>query len=496
MSNKRHLFLHILISSLLLSASSIFGSANRVQFKLPNPEYPYYYALITCPAGLPQTGTVTSVQVNGEKRPEFQILGAAPDSVLKTAAADSSLKLLVRCDWRLDEKFQFKIRYRTAENKKRTLKVKAHCFTEGGYWSPYWANYYSVVVSEKHGIERKNSPVMLRLPFKNNTIARPKEEIRIVYYDRRSSKSNFEGYVEVPHTVMHVSQRADSSYTVDLVYYANLQPNEQRVYLAFFNSQKALLPYYKTQMATLGNERGEIFIKNSHYVAGFDSLNHALNLLGLYGAHRDFYFKAKPPRGILHHYGVNGDSLEWQQDPVTDGEKGLYTELVKQAYLKNNYWSNLTVKYQFLANQPYFFIENTPRIEELNQNPDFLNEYLDFSSEAFDLVVWENDLGIIEKADFSDSLIMPENARWFAGVNSVDSTGVAFILPPGVSPVTQRRQTASGWHWTIPITAPAHRYAVMPFELGIGAAPFGVVEWQARQFRFPLDIKIWRPKEK
>ncbi len=140
-------------------------------------------------------------------------------------------------------------------------------------------------------------------------------------------------------------------------------------------------------MTTLGNERGEIFIKNSHYVAGFDSLNHALSLLGIYGPKRDFYFKGSGSGAAIHQYAADTDSLEWQLEPVTEGEKGLYTEVVKQAYLKNNYWSNLTVKYQFFAEQPYFFIENTPRVEEMNENPANFQKSVSFANASFDRLV-------------------------------------------------------------------------------------------------------------
>lgn len=315
-----------------------------------------------------------------------------------------------------------------------------------------WKNYKSIVLSETAGMDREKEPVEVLLPFYPDEANDLKREIRVIEVD----PENF-ALAEVPCQVFDIQQYTVEddlqpekegqpkrhiplwmpTVTCKLAFLANVPAKSSKVYLVYYNNEKALAKTWQTDLRVQGELPG-LRIDNDYFNAVLHPNSGHLDQLTL---------KAKPEAPLFHRMETNG-AIHW--NPGIYVPPRAWTHTADWKHDQNMYsisgpvlataefWGNLrdmpevdaSVRYTFYPGVPYFESTTNMRINETVQTIALRNAEIVFKRELMTHAAWYDVIrdevityDVANMADLTD-LKMEADVPWITFYN--ENTGIGF----------------------------------------------------------------------
>ncbi|VAW23362.1 hypothetical protein MNBD_BACTEROID01-2524 [hydrothermal vent metagenome] len=335
----------------------------------------------------------------------------------------------------------------------KTVTVKA---PEGvAVFNPAWKNYKSVVVSETAGIDRKSEAVELLLAFYPDEAFDLKREIRVVAVnpqthalsdvpcqvydlekfmleDDMAPDENGRPTREVPLWYPTVSAR--------VAFTADVPANSSKVYLVYYNNDKAMAKVYSSQLKVQGEMPG-ISVGNGVLSIVLHPNSGHIDQLAL---------DEKPEFPLFHRMETNG-AIHWNPGIYSPPRPWTHTADWKPPQHINlisgpvtavvELWGNLrdipevdaSVRYEFFPNVPYFISSTSMRINETINCIALRNGEIVFKRELMTHAAWYDVIrgkvityNVADMPDLTD-LKMEADVPWITFYNSEEGIGFAGI---------------------------------------------------------------------
>ncbi len=319
-------------------------------------------------------------------------------------------------------------------------------------YSLAWKNYKAVVLSETAGIDRKNEPVEVLLPFYPDQAKNIKNDVRVVEVDPETYE-----LTELPCQVNDIRKFLEEddleplqkgepkrkiplfypTITAELTFPASVPARSSRVFLVFYNNEDARLKDYKSDLIVQGDNTSGMEISNNFYKAILDPHSTALTRIILH---------SKPNAPLYNQAETNG-AIQWNPDIYSPPTSWSHTSdwvsphtksVVGPVVVKTNTWGNMShywgtlasVKYRFYPDKPYFIMSTTMRMEETVNTLALRNGEMVFKRDLLNRVAWYDDIRDtivvynLETLPTLTDLTMSVDVPWITFYN--DSTGIGF----------------------------------------------------------------------
>lgn len=315
-----------------------------------------------------------------------------------------------------------------------------------------WKNYKSVVLTETSGIERTAESVEVLLPFYPDEAFDIKREIRVVEVDPttfeltgipsqvydiqkylveddRAPDENGKPTREVPLWFPTMSARVG--------FLADVPAKSSKVFLVYYNNDKALAQVYNTDLKVQGEKPG-LTIENNQFSIFLHPNSGHLDQVTL---------KEKPDFQLFHRMETNG-AIHWNPGVYSpprawthtaDWKPPQHTGLIAGPVKTiTEMWGNLkeipevdaSVRYEFFPDVPYFISTTNMRINKTIQCNALRNAEIVFKRELITHASWYDVItDKIVKVDVRDipeltDLKMEADVPWIVFYN--EDEGVAF----------------------------------------------------------------------
>jgi len=361
--------------------------------------------------------------------------------------------------WEPGETYTIEIKVRMKKSVKQspadkflTAKTDVKAPEGAAVFDTAWKSYKSIVLSETAGIERKNEAVEVLLPFYPDEVTDLKREVRVVSVD----PINF-SLSEVPCQVFEIQRNAlkDSlnpleegqpkrqiplwmpTLTAKLAFLADVPAKSSKVYLVYYNNEKALTKSYNTDLKVQGELPG-LTIDN-------DYLNIILHPNS--GHIDEITLKSNASNPLFHRMETNG-AIHWNPGIYVPPRAWTHTadwKLEQNKYsisgpvlATGEFWGNLrnmpevdaAVRYEFFPGVPYFFSTTDMRINETVQTLALRNAEIVIKRELITHAAWYDVIrdkvmtyDVLNMADLTD-LKMEADLPWITFYN--EQTGIGF----------------------------------------------------------------------
>lgn len=409
-----------------------------------------------------------------------------------------------------------------------------------------WKNYKSVVVSETAGIERKLEPVEMLLAFYPDEAFDLKREIRVVAVDPETYT-----LTEVPCQVYDLQKYLVEddlapdengkptrdvplwfpTLSARVAFFADVPANQSRVYLIYYNNDKALAKTYQSHLKTQGEMPG-INIDNGKISVVLHPNSGHLDQLT---------FKEKPNFPLFHRMETNG-AIHWNPGIYSPPRPWTHTADWKPPQHVNlisgpvtaitELWGPLrdipevdaSVRYQFFPDVPYFISSTSMRINETINCIALRNGEIVFKRELMTHAAWfdviRNRIITYDVTDMPDltDLKMEADVPWITFYNEKEKLGFAGIQLSYVNSGLETRErllnpfmyiTGGPWiYWARALSLPflssnmqqmvpalkgnyfAEKWAYLVYETEDSVNPYQpVLEWRARLLN-PLRLHL------
>lgn len=360
--------------------------------------------------------------------------------------------------WKPGEKYTVRISVRLKKAAHpspddRIVSASAELTAPGGgtFFDPAWKKYKSVVLSETAGMDRKNEPVEVLLPFYPDEVSDLKREIRVVAVNPDFSLT------EVPSQVFDIQEYLTKdallplsegepdrqiplwmpTVTCKVAFLADVPAKTSKVFLIFYNNDKALVKTYVTDLRVQGELPG-LRIENDYYDIALHPNSGHLDQLTL---------KSKPENPLFHRMETNG-AVHWNPDIYVPPHPWAHTADWKHdqnmrsisgpVLSTSEMWGAMrevphvdaSVRYDFYPGVPYFISTTNMRINQTLQTLALRNAEVVFKRELISHAAWYDVISdkvvtydVKNLADLTD-LRTEADVPWFAFYN--EETGVGF----------------------------------------------------------------------
>jgi hypothetical protein len=324
----------------------------------------------------------------------------------------------------------------------------------GKFFDAAWKKYKSIVLSETAGIARRNEPVEVLLPFYPDEVNDLKREIRVVAVNPDYSLT------EVPSQVFDIQEYlvADDlsplgkgqperhiplwmpTVTCKVAFLADVPAKSSRVFLIFYNNDKAMAKTYETDLRVQGEVPG-LKIDNDQFNVVLHPNSGHLDQLTL---------KKKPESPLFHRMETNG-AIHWNPDIYVPPHPWAHTADWKHdqnmrsisgpVLATSEVWGPMrevphvdaSVRYDFFPGVPYFTSTTNMRINETLQCLALRNAEIVMKRELISHAAWYDvvrDKVIIydvkNLADLTD-LRMEADVPWITFYDQESGIGFAGI---------------------------------------------------------------------
>ncbi|MDR1097974.1 MAG: hypothetical protein LBL57_07580 [Tannerella sp.] len=319
-------------------------------------------------------------------------------------------------------------------------------------FDPGWIAYKSVVLSETAGIDRKNEPVEVLLPFYPDEVTDLKREIRVVAVDPADCSLS-----EVPSQVFEIRKYMEKddlapleegqperqiplwmpTVTCKVAFLADVPARSSKVYLIYYNNEKAMAKTWQTDLRIQGELPG-LTVDN-------DLLNVVLHPSS--GHIDQITLKSKPDHPLYHRMETNG-AVHWNPGIYVPPRAWTHTadwkleqnmhSISGPVLATGEFWGNMrnmpevdaSVRYDFFPGVPYFFSTTNMRINETVQCLALRNAEIVLKRELITHAAWYDVIrdrvmtyDVLNMADLTD-LKMEADVPWITFYNA--ETGIGF----------------------------------------------------------------------
>jgi len=318
-----------------------------------------------------------------------------------------------------------------------------------------WKNYKSVVVSETAGIDRKSDPVEVLLAFYPDEAFDLKREIRVVAVDPETFN-----LTEVPCQVYDLQKYLEEddlapdkdgkptrevpiwypTISARVAFMADVHANTSKVYLVFYNNDKAMATAYNSDLKVQGEMPGVNIENNKMSIVLHPNSGHLDQMT----------FKEKPNFPLFHRMETNG-AIHWNPGIYSPPRPWTHTADWKPPQHINlisgpvtavtELWGNLrdipevdaSVRYQFYPDVPYFISSTSMRINETLNCIALRNGEIVFKRELMTHAAWYDIIrdkvittDVTDMPDLTD-LNMQADVPWITFYNEKEKIGFAGI---------------------------------------------------------------------
>jgi hypothetical protein len=537
-------------------------------FGQPTAEFPYHHLTVTLAKEALTAGKVVSVTVDGHVSRDARYFNhgkALPGSTENGTVegetydgiigGDRDFQIVAPVNWLNGSTHSVKVVIANDAGEEKSYEKDGTAPGSGGYWSADWPRSVSLVLHETAGIQRQGEPGHATLGLFADDITKPENEIRVVTHDPNHPKAGADGYVVAPCQVTDVSiwrdeellnsgerdaetgelvHRYDATTTVELVFFADVQPYELKVYQVVYGNPNAepLVPESDLHVAkgeglsqTVTTDAYEYFLSvNSGAVEQVTIrgegdpvlLEHKLETNGAVHWNPGFY---PPPTPWVH-------ASDWET-PIYDEISGPIMHRTRRyAPLPHLDAVNASISYEFYAGKPYVMMNSYMEVIKDYFVMAARNGELVFNHAVLNEFVWKDPLGKVQSLEIETSrkhpihaLEIPADTPWMAFINREQQVGFASInldfdcgnkygQPPSAQPYYYI-QNGPWIYWSRPLVYPfgglnftrmmpvragsyyTERTAWVPFRFADDDDPFEDIESLNEQLTKPLLIHEW-----
>ncbi|PID92780.1 MAG: hypothetical protein CSA96_01470 [Bacteroidetes bacterium] len=364
--------------------------------------------------------------------------------------------------WQPGNEYEIEIRVRLKKSAKpsendRFISQKVKLTAPEGVkvFDPAWKNYKSVVLSETAGIDRKQEPVEVLLPFYPDEANDLKREIRVVAVDEKTHELR-----EVPCQVFDIQKYEEEddlapieegqakrhiplwmpTVSCKLAFLADVPAKTSQVYLVYYNNEKALAKTYQTDLRVQGELPG-LAIDNKCFSAVLHPNSGHLDQLSLKSSPRHPLFHRMETNGAIHwNPGIYVPPRAWTHTADWKHDQNMHA-ISGPVLACSEVWGALrempevdaSVRYDFYPGVPYFISTTSMRINETVQTIALRNAEIVFKRELMTHAAWYDvirdevityDVG--KMADLTD-LKMEADVPWISFYNEETKMGFAGI---------------------------------------------------------------------
>lgn len=545
------------------------GATATATFASPTPEFPYHNIAVVIAKESIQPGKVVLVEVDGKKNRDARFFNTGikhpGKAKLQSVEGESyegvvdgarDFKVVAPVNWLNGSKHSIRVKIADESKQEKAFEAEATAPAAGGYWNADWPKANSVVLTETAGVLRQGEPVHLNLGFFADDIKSPEKEIRVVTYDPTSPKADKDGYVVAPSQVTASTvwrdqkmlnsdekdpethervHRYDATTSVELVFLADSQPYQEKVYQVLYGNPKAEPVATQTDLKitpgeglsqTVENQNYKIFTsKNSGSVEQVTILGsgepvlleHKLETNGAVHWNPDFY---SPPTPWVH-------ASDWE-NPVSDQITGPIMHRTRRyAPMPHLDTVPASVSYEFYAGKPYVVMSSYMEVQKDMFVQAMRNGELVFNHAVLNEFVWLDPLGKVQRMLIEGSrkhpihaLEIPADTPWmafinrekgvgFASINLAFQTGNRYGQPASETQPYIYVQNGPWIYWARPIVYPfggmnftrmmpvragsfySEKCAWVPFRFDKGNDPFKSVETLQKELTHPLLRHEW-----
>ena len=413
-------------------------------------------------------------------------------------------------------------------------------------FSTEWKNYKSIVLSESAGVDRSKEPVEVLVSFYPDEVKDLVREVRVVAVDPKTHE-----LTEVPSQVYDVQKFLEEddlapdkngkptrkvplwmpTVSAQVSFLADVPARSSRVFLIYYNNEKAISKLYRTDLRVQGEVPG-LQVDNNIFTAILHPMSGHLDEISL---------KKRPDAPLYHRMETNG-ALHWNPDVYNPPRAWAHTadwnppknikSLAGPVMAKTEYWDQMrempevdaSVRYEFFPGVPYFISTTTMRINSTINTLALRNAEIVLKRELITHAAWYDAVrdtiiiyNVKKMADLTDLKIQAD-VPWITFFN--EETGVGFAgIQLGYSNAGLENSprllnpyfyiTAGPWiYWAralsltflasnmqhmVPATKGSffyEKWAYMVYEIDKGKAPYSpILAWQ-KKLKNPLRIYL------
>lgn len=415
-------------------------------YSFPTPEFPFYHSTVTW-EDIEGELEVTEVRVDGEKTRDFQVFHESGESYDKVLEQGVNPEVVTRVDWENDESYTLEFVLEDSSGNEHTKKVRKKAPSHGGYWDSNWSYYAGAVLSEPAGLDRNGEPVHVTVNVYEDRVNDP-DEIRVVEIDPETGVPE-----EVPSQVYgadtwNVSDlveqepfRYQPTTTLEIVFPADVSPENEKVYLLFYGNSGAGPENYSTDLQV--ESEGAETIQNDYYSMKLAEESGFINEITMkQGLNSKLDHGMEPPGTVHWNPGIYAPPRVWSHasDWSPPGNSwGLDGDLMSI----RKYWGEMpfdvdqasaSVTYKFYANVPYVIVSTIIKIDEEIAVKAIRNGEFVFRRELFDEFRWQDNRGKKGNLKLDEARPHPSPAvrlapdiPWLAFVNNEEGYGYGSI---------------------------------------------------------------------
>ncbi|MDR0750028.1 MAG: hypothetical protein LBF62_10745 [Tannerellaceae bacterium] len=319
--------------------------------------------------------------------------------------------------WQPRQEYDIRIAVRMKKNVQATpedviisgsRKVKAP--GGGATFDTNWKSYKSVVLSETAGIDRKNEPVEVLLAFYPDEAESIARDIRVVSVDTDTHeiKEVMSQVYDIQEYLKEDDMGPDKdgnptrniplwfpTVSARVSFLADVPAKTSRVFLVYYNNAKALVEPYYSDLTVQGDAPG-LQVSNNIYSISLHNGSGHLDQIAL---------KSKPDLPLFHRMETNG-AIHWNPDIYVPPSAWTHSADWKMpkgmkivtgpVVAKTEFWDNLrgvpeadvSVRYEFYPDMPYFISSTCMRINETVQALALRNAEMVFKRELITHAAW------------------------------------------------------------------------------------------------------------
>ena len=539
-------------------------------FGSPTPEMPYHHMDVVLAKEVIPPGKVTLVEIDGKKCRDARFFNSGKPHPAKAGQTNliegesyegrldgtRDFRIVVPVNWTNGSEHVVRVKVAPEGGSETLYEAAGTGPDKGGFWDVGGPHATSIVLRETAGILRQGEPVQVMVGFFADDITSPENEIRVVTYDPTSPKADIDGYVVAPcqiesatvwrdpkllkaeerdpetHELVH---RYDPTTTVELLFLADVQPYQEKVYQIVYGNPKAEALHPPSDLKvrpggglsqTVENSLYRFFLStNSGSVeqvtilgqGGPVPLEHKLESNGAVHWNPDIY---SPPLPWVH-------ASDWEKPDFEQHSGPLRHRTRRYAPLPHMDSVVANVTYEFYASQPYVIMSSFMEVQKEQFVQALRNSEIVFNHAVLNEFVWEDPLGKIQSLKIEaarkhpiHALEIPADTPWmafinrekgvgFAGITLARNNGNRFGQPPSETQPYFYEQNGPWIYWArpnvypfgglnftrmMPVRAGSFYYeksAWVPFRLAKGDTPFQGLQRIQKTLTHPLLVHEW-----
>jgi len=541
-------------------------------FGTPTSDYPYHHVTLTLAKEAIAPGTVVKVETDGKWNRDARYYN---DGILDPATAKDSpnlegesytgvidgskdFRIVAPVQWLNGTDHTLKVTVKDADEKETVYEGTGKAPASGGYWSEAWPHAISLIVNETAGIQRIGEPVHAMVGPYADDFGPAGSQIRVVTYDPTHPKAGADGYVIAPHQVIETTEwrdeemlksdekdpetgefvhRYDPTTTVELVFIADVQPYEKKVYFVMYGNPAEHTNVVESDLKVEQHDRLSQTITNEQYSMLTSANSGAVEQLTILDGGDPVLLEHKlETNGAVHwNPGIYTPPTPWVHASDWEGPEfaqvtgPLMHRTRRHAMLPMMDNVSAHVAYTFYATQPYILQSSLMEVHEDVFVSALRNGEIVLNHAELNEFVWLDDLGVVQHMMIEGSrehpvhaLDIPADTPWMAFVNREKKIGFANIAleyentnrfgdPASVAQPYFYVQNGPWIYWSRPMVYPfagnnmtrlmkvrkgSMYYEVnawVPFRFAEGDNPFAEIEKLNKQLRAPLHVMEWMP---